>query len=215
MPALSDAMGALGKVRSHPLLGPIFLTLAAQALFGGFFEALYEIYALRTLHLNPFALGLLITSGGFGALAAAPLVGRITRHFGLGPALIGTTLLQGVVDLLIPAAGGPFIIAFSFLFTAQVVGDFLGTIFEVDEVTLRQTVTPDAWLGRVNGSMNFATGIFGMAGALVGGLLGGIAGAHTAFYISAVGMMGSSLFLALSAIRRQREAGESDTATFA
>jgi len=213
-PALSDAIEALGKVRSHPLLGPIFLTLAVQALFGGFFEALYEIYALRTLHLNPFALGLLITSGGLGALAAAPLVGRITRRFGLGPTLIGTTLLQGVVDLLIPAAGGPFIIAFSFLFTAQVAGDFLGTIFEIGEVTLRQSITPDAWLGRVNGSMNFASGIMGMAGALVGGLLGGIAGGHPAFYISALGMGASALFLAVSAVRRQRHPVGVDMASF-
>lgn len=213
-PPLSDAARALGKVRTHPLLGPIFLTLATQALFGGFFEALYEIYALNTLHLSPFALGVLITSGGFGSLAAAPLAKRITTRFGPGPVLVGTAALQGIVDLLIPAAGGPFMMAFAFLLTAQVVGDFFGTIFEIDEVTLRQSVTPDAWLGRVNGSMNFASGIFGMAGALVGGMLGSINGGHLAFYVAALGMMASTLFLAFSAVRRQRHAVAVDSATF-
>ena len=72
----------------HALVRPEFLVEAVQAVAGGFFFALYTIYAINTLHLNPGTLGLIISVGGIGALAGAILSSRLAAWAGLGRAMI-------------------------------------------------------------------------------------------------------------------------------
>lgn len=51
-------------------------------------------------------LGVLIGSGGIGALVGAMLVNRVTRRFGIGRTLIGSLLFIAVANVLVPLAAG-------------------------------------------------------------------------------------------------------------
>ncbi|HEX6385078.1 MAG TPA: hypothetical protein VF177_10445 [Anaerolineae bacterium] len=51
-------------------------------------------------------LGVLIGSGGIGALVGAMLVNRVTRRFGIGRTLIGSLLFMAVANVLVPLAAG-------------------------------------------------------------------------------------------------------------
>lgn len=200
-PALGQAAAGFRAVLSHPILRPLALTVATQSLFGGFFGALYEIYALQTLHLSPFALGLLITCGGAGALVGSTAAPRLIRRFGTRRMLFAAPVISGLLAWLVPLAHGPFLQAFGALFLAQLCGDLAGTLFGINEAVIRQSVTPDHWLGRVSGSGAWLSGTLSAVGALVAGSLAGPVGLRTALFIAAGGQLLAPGWLLFSKLR--------------
>lgn len=191
-PALLDGLRA---VAGHPVLRPLAGLAATTALFGGFFAALYEFYVLRTLHLTPVVLGLLITCGGVGSLFGAAAAARSARRLGLRRTLLATFALSAVAAALVPAAHGGFATASLFLFGAQFGGDLFATVFTIAATTLEQTVTPTAWLGRVEGALQTLSGGLGVAGALGAGVLGAAIGPRDAFWIAACGNLAATAWL--------------------
>lgn len=90
-------MGSVVTRTALPILA--VLTLHARALELGILVAsasiavlLVGLYALEELHLSPFLLGLTVSAGGVGSLAATVLVGPLTARFGLGPTLVWTRI---------------------------------------------------------------------------------------------------------------------------
>jgi hypothetical protein len=63
--------------------------LATRALCGGFFDALYVVFASRDLGLPAALVGVLVGLGGVGALLGAAATARITDRVGLGRTLVG------------------------------------------------------------------------------------------------------------------------------
>ena len=196
-----EAVAGVRKVLSHPVLRPLALALATQSLFGGVHGALYELYALATLHLSPLALGVLITSGGVGALLGSVVAARVANRLGTARALIITGIVSGALAWCIPLAGGPWPLAFGALFVAQFAGDGIGTIFDIQEAVVRQSVTPDGWLGRVTASGRWMGGTLSALGALGAGALGATIGIRPAFCIAAGGLLLAPAWLVFSALR--------------
>ena len=100
-----------------------------------------------------------------GAVSAGPLA----RRFGLGP-----TLMLGVSGdltlLLVPLA--QFGLAAPLLFASFLVMSFGGTVYNINQVSLRQAITPDHVQGRMNATMR--TIVWGTIpiGSFLGGALG-------------------------------------------
>ena len=198
-PQLLDGLAAVAR---HPTLRPLAGLVATTALFGGFFSALYEFYVLRTLGLAPAVLGLLITCGGVGSLIGAALSARFARRFGIGRVLVATFAVSALATMLVPAAGGRFAPAFLFLFAAQFGGDLFATVFTIASATLEQTVTPSAWLGRVEGALQTLSGGLGVVGALGAGALGAAIGPRDAFWLAALGNAAATGWLLSPRLRR-------------
>ncbi len=211
--AAREAVAGVRAVFRHPLLRPLALTVATQSLFGGFHGALYELYALRALHLDPLALGILITAGGAGAMAGSAAAHRLARRVGTGPALVWAGLGAGLLSWLVPFAHGPRALAFAALLGAQLAGDAASAVFRVNEATLRQSVTPDAWLGRVTGSGRWLGGTASAVGALAAGALGAVLGLRAALCVYAAGLVLAPLWLWFSGIRTVAEAGGPEPGT--
>lgn len=204
--ALRESGRGLFVVARHPVLRSLLLVASLGSFFGGFFTTLYELYVLRTLHLGPLALGLLVAFGGVGALIGAPLAAGVARRLGLGAAVGWSFLASAALSIFVPLAQGGWLLAFGALFLAQLLGDLVGTIYEVNETVVRQSITPDAWLGRVNGSIQFGAGLLGLLGTLISGLLALKLGSRDAFWIAAAGELLAALWLLLSPIMQLREA---------
>jgi len=64
---------------------------------------------------------------------------------------------------------------------------------------------PQAVLGRVGATFQAVAGGLGVAGALTGGLLGGLIGPRDALFIGAGGLLVGPLVVALSPLRHYRE----------
>ena len=175
-------------VLGHRLVRPIWLMAVIGDFFGWFFGALYIVYALTVLRLSPSELGFTIAAGGAGALVGAAAAPLVTRRLGAGPAIVVAGVAMALASLLIPLAGGAPLIAMALLIAAQLAGDALRTVMEIAQTSLRQSVLPARELGRAAGAFATGQGLAGVAGALIGGALGGWLGPRATLLIAAAGL---------------------------
>jgi len=196
-------------VFSHPILRPLGYFSATAYFFMGFFGPLYTLYAIRDLHLGAAALGVAIGVGGVGNFIGAGLAPITIRRFGLGRTFIAAALILGGASVLVPLAHGPAPLPLLFLIVQQLVGDSAWPVFMINERTLRQTVAPGELLGRVNAAMQLLSAGMIPLGALVGGVLAGVAGTRTTLYISVIGVLLSSFWLIFSPLRSMSSAQSS------
>ena len=83
----------------------------------------------------------------------------------------------------------PLIVAALFL------GGLAGPSYDINQFSLRQAITPDALLGRVNASMRVVIRGAVPIGALLGGLIGEILGLRAVMLFGALGGLSSLLWL--------------------
>lgn len=200
-----EIMEGLRVGLGHPVLRALVGTESTSAFFGNFFGTLYSLYAIRELGLGAAALGVTITFGGMGDLAGAFLASRLPRRLRLGNILIGSLVFKSAASMLIPIAGGPPWMAMVMLMMAQLFGDGARTVYDIHAVSLRQTITPDRLLGRVNASLQFITAGIGPMGALLGGLLAETLGIRPTLAIAVLGGLFAVAWLVLSPIRKMVE----------
>lgn len=195
---------------SEPRVRPLLLMATAQALFGGVFSALYVLFALRTLSLTPAMLGLAIGAGGVGALAGAVIAPRLSYRLGQGRAIIVAMVGAALAVLVTPFAPAAPMAGLVALVVSQVIGDAFAVAGGVLTASLRQTLMPQAVLGRVAGAFHASAGAMAVIGALGGGLLGQAIGPRAALLIAALGFFIPALIAVLSPLRAPREPAAGD-----
>jgi MFS family permease len=144
----------------------------------------FVLYTVRALGLSAAQLGLVLGIGSLGSLAGALLANRITRTVGYGRTLRLATTVAGLAPLLFLAARGPDIVSVSVLTAAYGTAGFMLVIYNVNTVSLRQVVTPNRLLARMNASYRMV--LFGTipVGALLGGTLAQYLGLRPAMVIT-------------------------------
>ena len=200
----SEIMEGLRTVRASRVLLALLAATAIFNLLGSFFGALYSVYVIRNLGLSPALLGVIISAGGIGALVGAASADRVTRRIGVGPALIAGMGVHAVTSLLTPLAFGSRGQVTAMLLTAQLVGDTMLMIYFINAVSVRQALTPDRLLGRVNASFQVVVAAAGPVGFLLGGLLGETIGLRPTLFIAATGSWVATAVLLASPVRTMR-----------
>jgi predicted MFS family arabinose efflux permease len=197
-PGLELKEGA-ALVWQHRLLRPILLTAVAWNLSWFVLQAAYVPYAMHSLGLDAQAVGFTLAAYGAGMVLGALAAPRILAAlpFGtvvvLGPLCSVLAMATMAASLLWPTgllAGLSF-----FLFGA---GPILWTI---SSTTLRQTVTPQAMLGRV--SAIFLTVNMGARplGAAIGAAVGAQWGAAACLLLALAGFGLQAAVICLSPVR--------------
>lgn len=184
------------------LLRALLAQSAALNVGFGAVSTVFTVYAVRTLHLSPFQLGLVIVGLAVGALAGALAATRIRSALGLGrtlaAAIVGVS--ASPLLLLIPRGAGPVAVLVLF---AGWLGHGCGiSIWNVNTITLRQALTPMRVQARMNATYRML--LFGAlpVGALVGGLLGSAVGLRSATVISVIVLTTPLLWLLFSPVFR-------------
>jgi MFS family permease len=200
---LHEAGGGLRFIFRQPILRAIAGFESIGSFFGGFYAALYTLYAVNVVHVSPALLGVLIAGGGIGGLLGTLITGPITRRLGRGTTMVATVVLGvGLSFNTALAAGPPLIVGVALLLSAQVIGDCIDTVFFINAVSLRQQITPDHLLGRMNAGMHFLTGGVHPFGILLGGVLGGLIGMQNAFWLAGAGGVLAAAWIIRSPIRQ-------------
>src|SRR5262249_82455 len=145
--------------------------------------------------------GIIFAVGSVGGLAGALLNHRIAQRLGLGPSIVVSALLFGLPTILIPLATGANWLSFLMLSLSLSATAFGNVVYNVNQVSLRQTITPDRLQGRMNATMRFLVWGTMPLGSLVGGFLGQQFGVLPTLWIAAIGSTLSFLFVALSPVR--------------
>lgn len=202
---LNEVREGFSLIVRQPVLRALVIAMSVRTFFGYFFAALYSLYVVRELGLTPFALGVLIGSGGVGAFVGALLANRITMRFGFSSALI-LMAVNSFLGLLTPLAAlvGSPLVALALLMFNQVMGDALWTIYGINELTLRQMLVPDHMLGRVNASSEFLSQSVAPLGAIAAGALAAVTSAGFALLIAVLGMIAVSLWILTTPVRQFR-----------
>jgi MFS family permease len=186
-------------VFSNPVLREIAACTATSNLGNAMMSAVYLIFAYRSLHLSPAIVGGVLAFGNLG-IAGALWAGSIARRFGLGKTLALCALLFGVSQLLPVLAVWRFPIVF--LLVSQLVGSFANPVYNVNQVSLRQAITPDQLQGRMNATMR--TIVWGTLplGALIGGALGSVIGVVPTIALAGTITLSAALFIRLGQVYR-------------
>jgi predicted MFS family arabinose efflux permease len=203
-PGALSPLAGLRIVLAHPLVRPIWLMAVLGDFFGWFFGALYILYALDVLRLSTTELGFTIAAGGVGALVGAAAAPAVAQRLGAGPAIVAAGFAMGLSSFLIPLAGGAPLVAMALLIAGQLTGDALRTVVEIAQTSLRQGVMPAGELGRAAGAFATGRGLAGVAGALIGGALGGLVGARETLLLAAAGLAAAPLVGLASPLWRAR-----------
>jgi MFS family permease len=194
----------LGVVLRNPVLRSIAGCTATSNLFSQVMFAVYVLYATRELHVDPGLLGLIFSIGSIGALLGALIAGRAAQQFGLGTTLIISILLAGASAILVPLAGGSLFVVAAMLIASFFVASVASPVYNINQVSLRQAITPDRVQGRMNATMRFIVWGTIPIGSLLGGALGSAIGLRPTLFVGAIGSLLPFLWLVLSPVRSLR-----------
>ena len=202
----SQIMEGLRYVLGHPLLRPIAACTSLSNLFFAMATAILILFAVRELGLTAGAIGVALAIGNVGFLGGAFVADRIARRVGLGRAIIGSAVLFGLGGFAYPLATPSTAVAL--LVAGGILIGFGGVVYNVNQVSLRQAITPGRMQGRMNATMRFVVWGTMPIGALAGGALGGAIGLRPTLWIAALGGCLSFVPPLLSPVRKLRSMPE-------
>ncbi len=198
-----EARAGLSYVAESPYLRNIAACTGTLNLFGNIGAVVMLLYIVNVLGLTPLTIGLIFAIGNSGVLVGALTGGRLAKRFGLGPVIVGTAMLSGVAFVFVPLA--PVDDPFWFLVAGGMIGGFTAVVYNVNQVGLRQAITPDRMLGRMNATMRLIVWGTIPIGAIVGGIIGNLVGLQIALWVSAIGAFLGFLPVFFSPVRTLRE----------
>lgn len=185
----------------NPVLRAVIGFSATISMFGWVFLTVYILYLSDDLGLSPFTIGLIFGTGGLGALLGAAVANRLSARFGVGRTVVVAALGMALGGIPIPIAVLVPSIAVPLLIVCEMVQWCALTIVGINQVSLRQTLTPPQLLGRVSATARFlATGSVPLGG-LIGGLSGELLGVRATLVVGIVGTMAAFLWIFFSPVR--------------
>lgn len=187
----------------QPVIGAMTITATLGAMGGALQQSVFFLFMSQQLGLPPRAVGAVVGSTALGAWFGARYAAPLAHRVGPGPALIVASLVSTVGYALVPLAGlGPRVMGT--LVLSQLLAGGALTMFSVNQISLRQLLTPDALLGRVNATRRVF--VFGSIpfGALAGGFLGETLGLRVALIAGACMVSLSTLYALASPLRTLR-----------
>jgi MFS family permease len=203
--AWRESIEGLRVIRKNAVLRALAVSAALFNFFGNFIGTLYVLYVVREVHAGPLVIGFLVAAGGISALVGTIVAQRVIQKLGPGLAIGSMLTLYGLMGLLLPLAHvpeEPIAVAVALLFTCQLLGDASVAIYFIAEVSLRQAIIPNAFLGRVNASMQFLSQGVGPGGAILAGILGTLIGLRLTIFFGVLGVILAGAWLLFSAVRR-------------
>jgi MFS family permease len=211
---VSGATGFIAEMKEGIMVvfkNPILWRIAgctATTNFGSImvFGAVLLVFMYRDLHLTAAVVGVIFAIGSVGGLLGALMASWISRRLGFGLTLGISIVVGGVSLLLTPLAllGAPVIV----LSTTGLVTGFTIPTYNINQVSLRQAITPDRVQGRMNATMRtIVWGTFPLGGVL-GGILGTTVGVVQTIIVGGVLSTLAALWIFLGPVIKVKEQPE-------
>ena len=195
-------------VVKHPYLRPQAISTGTSNFFSNVAFSILLVFAYRTLGMSVGLVGLVFAIGSAGWMAGAALSPRMQKWLGVGGATILGAALSGPGTLLVALTPKSFPIPF--LIAGMALGGAGAVIYNIQQVSLRQAITPERMQGRMNSVMRFLVWGPIPLGALVGGAIATSFGLRTALVVGAVGGFTSVVPIVFSPIRALKEMPEAE-----
>lgn len=188
---------------AQPTLGRLAVSTHVWFFANGIALTVLSLLALRSLGLGAVTFGVLLAVAGSATLLGATLASRAAAWIGTGPTIIVARAAYPCAWVLVAAAAwfstGPVL-----LFIALAIHGLAAGIENANEMALRQSVTPDALLGRVNANIRSANRTAAALGALLAGVAVGLVGEEWTLVVVMVVFAVAALLAAASPLRGLR-----------
>jgi MFS family permease len=198
----------LRYVVGHRYLRNIAATTGSSNFFSNIAFAIFPVFVLRDLALTPAAFGLIGGAFGVGSLVGAVTAGRVAERFRIGPTIVAAILIGSVPQLLVPLSThdtAVLLIGGSGLFSG-----WSNMVYNINQVSLRQSITPERMLGRMNATMRFIVWGTIPIGQIVGGVIATAFGTVTAIWVGVIGGLFVFLPVFFSPVRTLERIPEPD-----
>lgn len=191
-------------IARSPIVRACLGAAATINFFSFAFLALFVLYAVRALHVNPGVLGVVLGAGAVGGLLGAMAAKRLSEAIGIGRASVLGCLGYTLPLMLVPLAGGPRPVVLSMLFLAEF-GSGVGVmVLDISFGSIFAAEIPDPVRARVTGAfqaVNFGTRPIG---ALAAGGLATLIGLRPTLWLAVGGATLGFLWLVLSPVPQLR-----------
>ena len=181
---LADVVEGQVWMWRQPLVRAVSLTIIINNCGANTVFAVYVLYFVTRVGITPAQVGLIFAVSGASALLGArlgrPLVarGRLgpVMAVGAGMVVLGQTgpLIASFVPRQVTL---PVLLTFSALLGSSLM------LYNINQQTIRQAVTPDRLLGRVNSGIFVLVALAAVIGSLLGGTLGQTVGLRAALAV--------------------------------
>ena len=189
-------------VLRNSILSTLTACVATSNLGANVFLAVYLLFAYRELHLSPLLVGVIgtVAAVGFfiGVLTTNPVSGRLGVGRTLAVSSAGFLAYTGIA-LAVYLPSIPTLMVFLFI-SYMVLAPF-----NIVGVTLRQSITPNRFLGRVTATSRAISWGVLPVGSLIGGLLGTILGLQATVVIGGLVAALGSLWIVLGPVFKLKD----------
>lgn len=130
------------------------------------FLTMMIIYLKGTIQLSAIQIGWLLSLGGIGSIIGSLTTNILLKKFSRRSLLFVSSFLGGLSIVFFSYAH-----SFVYLVIWNAVGDLMASMMNPCIITLRQTLTPDHLLGRVQATSRFMSWIFLPLSSVLSGIL--------------------------------------------
>ncbi|MEU4923661.1 MFS transporter [Streptomyces parvus] len=190
-------------VFGHPILRRVVICTGTGNLFGGMTAALAMVFLVRELHVGPALTGLILAGSAIGGILGGMFAGRLAERVG-SARIIWVSLLVFSAPQVIAAAAweGWGTLLFPLGWASA---GFAFMVYNIAQVTYRQSVTPPELMGRMNAAVRWVVWGTMPIGSLLGGALGSLIGVRPALVVAFAGSWAAGWFVFFSPLRRMRD----------
>jgi len=196
----AEIAGGLRYVLGHRWLRYTAATTGISNFFGNVGGAILILYLVNERQMGAEAIGFAFSVGSIGFLLGALTVPRITGSLGVGRMLVLTSVGFSLAGL--PIAFSPNELIWWALAVSGFVGGYCSVGWNINQVSLRQAITPPRMQGKMNATMRFIVWGTMPIGAILGGALGSTIGLHATIVVGALGGLVAFLPVTMSSARK-------------
>jgi len=200
-----DISEGLAYVMGNPYLRKIAGATGTSNLGSSITFAIFPVFVYRELGLQPGLIGAAFGIAGFGILVGAIVAAPLARRFGTGRVILGAILLDGPATLLLVLMPSQPVLAGALLIGSQFGNTFAAVVYNVNQVSFRQAITPLEMQGRMNATMRFIVWGTMPIGSVLGGILASFVPLRTTVLVGGLVSSLAFLWILFSPVRSLRE----------
>jgi MFS family permease len=187
-PFLVEVRHGLRLVRHDPILRAFAGAQMVVASLWGVFGAVWTLFVIDELGIGPAAIGIIAGIGGASSFIGAVVAARATTRWGIGPVAVAAMLMAAVGHLLVPLApAGLPLVAFACLIAQQLLSDSAMTVYDVTDISVRQSRVHDRALGRVTATFDVLSVTAQLVATIAAGFVAVAIGLRATAFLAPIG----------------------------